>query len=388
MSFGAIAVMPEREFVLDPGPLGLGTTLQALPFQCSWSVARGRPGRRDRCQSAFHLLLLSSVEHGVVPSEAHATPAPHESRLRCACVAAHGAISQSLTPTASPRPRGLGSAGVTSDPERWQLGGSAPELYERYLVPTVTMPWAEDLVDRVGVSAGDRVLDVACGTGVVARVAAARVGESGRVAGLDLNAGMLDVARATPPVPAGPSIEWLEGSALALPFGDGEFGIVLCQLGLQFFDDRLGALREMRRVLADAGRAGASVFASIDRNPAAAALSAALDRQLGEGASLAKRSEHSLANPEELRELFAAAGFGGARVETVTRTVRFRSPTEWVQIQLAATPLASLLRGRERPERDDVVARLSSDVSASLGAFAQDDAFAFPQEVHVALATV
>ena len=263
-----------------------------------------------------------------------------------------------------------------SDPSRWQLRGSAPELYERYLVPAVTFPWAQDLVGRAGITRGDRVLDVACGTGVVARVAAAQVGPSGRVAGLDLNGGMLEIARA-----AAPEIEWVEGSALALPFEDGEFGVVVCQLGLQFFDDRLGALRELRRVLAAGGGMAASVFTSIERNPAALALSDALDRQFGEGASLAKRSEHSLADAEELRRLCTAAGFSRVRVETVSLTVRFSSVQEWVGIQLAATPLAALAG------RDDAAARVSEDVGASLAEFVQDGSFAFPQEVHVALAT-
>lgn len=266
---------------------------------------------------------------------------------------------------------------MSSDQETWQLEGSAPELYERYLVPAVTLPWAEDLVDRIGVARGDRVLDVACGTGVVARVAVAHVGSHGRVVGLDVNSGMLEVARAR-----APEIEWVEGSALALPFDDGEFGIVACQLGLQFFDDRLGALWEMRRVLAGSGRVGTSVFTSIDRNPAALALSDALDRHVGGGASLAKRREHSLADSQELRDLFAAAGFRSIRIETVSRTIRFASVQEWVGIQLAATPLAALR------QREGVVARVSNDVRAVLAAFVQDGGFEFPQEVQVAVATV
>lgn len=271
---------------------------------------------------------------------------------------------------------------MSSDARKWQLVGSAPELYQRYLVPAVTLPWAEDLVGRVGLASGNRVLDVACGTGVVAQLAAAQVGAGGRVVGLDVNSGMLDVARATGTQPDVLSVEWVEGSALALPFADGEFDVVLCQLGLQFFEDRLGALGEMQRVLVDSGRLGASVFTSIDRNPAAHALSDALDRAVGEGASLAKRSEHSLAGSEELRELCVAAGFVGVRVETVSRTILFPSVEEWVRIQLAATPLASLVR-----ERDDVVARVAADVHDALAPFVHDDGFAFPQEVHVALAS-
>jgi hypothetical protein len=159
---------------------------------------------------------------------------------------------------------------MCEEPERWQLACGAAELYERYLVPAVTLPWALDLVDRVGVGPDARVLDLACGTGVVARTAASRVQGAGRVAALDLNPGMLTVARSLAPA-TGPSIEWYEGSALALPFDDGEFQVVLCQLGLQFFPDRRRALQEILRVLALGGRVGASVYsamsASLRRTP-------------------------------------------------------------------------------------------------------------------------
>jgi len=275
---------------------------------------------------------------------------------------------------------------VGSDQEKWQLEGSAPELYERYLVPAVTLPWAEDLVDRVGLSPGGRVLDIACGTGVVARLAAARVGEGGRVVGLDLNAGMLAVARATRPAARGAPIEWHEGSADGLPFGDGEFDVVLCQLGLQFFPDRPAAVGEMRRVLDSAGCAGASVFTPIERNPAARALADAVDGHFGDGASRAKRSEHSLADPEELHELFDAAGFAGVRIETVELTVRFGSVEEWVGIQFAATPLADLVANRDPAEREQTLGLVSADVGERLAAFLSGDAFAFPQEVNVAVA--
>ena len=134
-------------------------------------------------------------------------------------------------------------------------------------------------------------------------------------------------------------------------------------------------------MLTDSGRAAASVFTSIDRNPAAHALADALDRHLGEGSSLAKRSEHSLADSQELRELCSAAGFARVHIETVTLIIRFSSVEEWVGIQLAATPLAALATGQS-------LALINHDVAASLAAFVQADGFAFPQEVHVVVATV
>src|SRR6266568_474605 len=113
-----------------------------------------------------------------------------------------------------------------ADHAHWQLDGSAPELYQRYLVPAVTAKWAEDLVDRTRPFAGESVLDIACGTGVVARLAASRMVE-GCVAGLDLNKAMLAVARTQPG--AGAPIDWIEGSALDLPFAAEGFDLVLCQ---------------------------------------------------------------------------------------------------------------------------------------------------------------
>ena len=275
---------------------------------------------------------------------------------------------------------------MIGDAERWQLEGDAPELYERYLVPAVTLPWAVDLVERVGVRRGDRVLDVACGTGVVARVAAARVGAGGHVAGLDVNGGMLAVARSQA-LACAVSIEWYEGSALALPFEDGEFGVVLSQLGLQFFTDRTAALREMRRALTPGGRVGVSVYSAIERNPATHALSDALDRHLGRGASHVKRSEHALADVEELHGLFADAGFADIRVETVVRSVRFASVAAYVRVQFTATPLAALLADRDPAARERLVALVIADVSARLAPYVYEGGLAFPQEVHIARAT-
>jgi ubiquinone/menaquinone biosynthesis C-methylase UbiE len=117
--------------------------------------------------------------------------------------------------------------------ERWQVAGNAPEAYERHIVPTLFTPWAEDLLTRVALQPGEHVLDVACGTGIVARLAAPQVGGTGRVVGVDLNTGMLDMARAQA-LPAGATVEWQEGDATALPCDDATFDVVCCEQGLQF----------------------------------------------------------------------------------------------------------------------------------------------------------
>jgi ubiquinone/menaquinone biosynthesis C-methylase UbiE len=270
--------------------------------------------------------------------------------------------------------------------EQWQLDGEAPVLYQRYLVPAITAIWAADLVDRTNVRPGARVLDVACGTGVVARAAATRIGDSGAVTGLDINPGMLAVARSLPADAGAASIEWQEGSVLALPFADAEFDVALCQLGLQFFPDRPTALGEIRRVLVPGGRTAISVFGPIEHNPAPHALSDALDRHIGPGASLAKRNEHVLGDTDELRVLLQEAGFRDVVVESATRTVRFPSAAAYVRIQLAATPLATLVERHDASERDRLIDAVSEDVAGALATYAGEAGFAFPQEVHTALA--
>jgi len=148
-----------------------------------------------------------------------------------------------------------------SQEERWQLSGNAAHFYERY-VRLIMEPWVRRLVDVVALKQGERVLDVACGTGFVARLAAHSVGTEGRVVGVDLNASMIEAARTTSQRDAATTIEWQAADATALPFDNGAFDVVLCQQGVQFFPDRLQALREMHRVLRLGGRLAFTVWSA------------------------------------------------------------------------------------------------------------------------------
>jgi len=280
-------------------------------------------------------------------------------------------------------PAGRTQAGqMTPGHEQWQLQGDASELYQRHLVPAVTAGWAAGLVDRVGLRRGDRVLDVACGTGVVARAAAERVGRTGRVAGVDINAAMLGVARALP-AGAGASIGWVQGSVLSLPCAEASHDVVLCQLGLQFVPDRPAALAQMHRVLAPGGRLGLNVYGPIEHNPATFALAQALDRHLGPDASMPKRAEHALADAALLQTLAGDAGFTQIKMVTETRTVRFASVSEYVRIQLAATPLASLL---QLQSAQPLAEALTADVATALQPHQTAGGLAFPQEAHILVA--
>ena len=268
--------------------------------------------------------------------------------------------------------------------EHWQLDGSAAELYQRYLVPGITAKWAKDLVDRARLRGGEDVIDVACGTGVVARLAASKV-TPGRVTGLDLNAGMLAVARGV--LNEGASVDWLEGSALDLPFPSGRVDALLCQLGLQFFPDQPRALREMRRVVRERGRIALSVYSAIDRTPGANAFVSALDEVLGPEASRIKRGEHSFASAAQLERLLDDAGFGTVDVQTVVQTISFPSVRDYVRFQLLATPMTVLLKDRVEPERQAIISSVASRTAIlSTPTMLEGGKFTFPQEAYVAVA--
>jgi len=255
---------------------------------------------------------------------------------------------------------------MPGDTEHYQMQGDAPALlYERYLVPVIASRWADDLVERGAPKSGERVLDVACGTGIVARTAARRI-QMGRVAALDINPGMLSVARSLP-MESAVQIEWYEGSALDMPFPEASFDLVLCQLGLQFFPDCLQALREIFRVLVPTGRLVLSVFREIERTPMAHAFAEALDKHLKPGASKLKRVEHGLSDAGELRQLATDAGFQEANVVPAIQIIRYSETREYVRVQLIATPQAGLLSGMGGEQREAIFDAIATDMNAFLG---------------------
>ena len=189
------------------------------------------------------------------------------------------------------------------------FGPNPTENYERYFVPAIGAPLATALVAAATLRAGERVLDVACGTGIVARLSAEQVGAAGRVAGVDINAGMLAVARAAAASTA-PPIQWYETSAEAMPLPAEAFDVVFCQLGLEFVMDKKAALAEMRRVLVASGRAYISVPTP---TPFFDVLEKALARHDLPGAAAFVRLVFSMRDAAELERLLLGAGFGADR---------------------------------------------------------------------------
>ncbi len=142
---------------------------------------------------------------------------------------------------------------------------TAAAAYEKHLVTKVFGPWAERVVEIAAPAPGEAVLDVACGTGVGARLAVPRVMPGGRVVGLDNDPGMIEVARRLA-AQEKIDVEWHCKSALALPFADATFDLCLSLQGPQFVSDPLAGLNEIHRVLKPGGRLGASFSATIEHN--------------------------------------------------------------------------------------------------------------------------
>lgn len=230
------------------------------------------------------------------------------------------------------------------------------ESYERYAVPALFAPAAERLLAAARPRPGERVLDVGTGTGIVARRAAPRVGPAGLVAGLDVSADMLNVARETASR-EDLAITWYEGLAEHLPFPEGGFDLVLCQYALMFFGDTSAALGEMRRVLAPGGRVALSVFQGIARHPFYGSLEQAIARRLGVSTVAAI---FALGEADALAESLAKAGFRDVAIDPFSLTAHLGPPAAFlageIEIDTAAIPSMQGLAPAARRELAEAIA--------------------------------
>lgn len=201
--------------------------------------------------------------------------------------------------------------------------------YEGLFVPALFAPWTGHLVDGGALSKGAHVLDIACGTGVLARAALERTGNSGRVAGLDPAPGMIAAA-----MEVEPKIEWVLGSAEDLPFSDGSFDCVVSQFGMMFFQNKVKAASEMYRVAKPGGKLAVAVWHSIDQNPAYCDIVSVLEEHVSPEAANSVRVPFCLGDPNQLVELFAQAGFVDVTFETKTEQAEFPSTRTMVEVEL------------------------------------------------------
>lgn len=244
-----------------------------------------------------------------------------------------------------------------AEPERWQVSTDAAEVYESCFVPAIFGTWARRVADAAEIRTGDKVLDVGCGTGVLAREALGRVGEAGQVVGLDRNEGMLAVAARTDS-----TVEWRQGNATSLPFEDGSFDVVVSQFALMYFPNRVASLREMWRTLAPGGRLVVAVWASLDHARGYQILVDVAARQCGREAADVLAAPFVLGDQAKVLDLVVASGIPGAEVTLHEDSVRFSSVEEFVRVEVEGSPLADLLS-------NDAMQMLAAESATSLAEF-------------------
>jgi ubiquinone/menaquinone biosynthesis C-methylase UbiE len=266
----------------------------------------------------------------------------------------------------------------TTEIESWQIAGDSPAAYEEYLVPGFFKPWAEKLVHLSSPAPGSTILDVACGTGIVARTAASNAGSDARVTGLDINQQMLNKASEMTEK-SGLEIEWKQGDASDLPFEDDHFDHLFCQQAMQFFSDPQQVLKEMHRVLKPGGTLALNILRSIQHNSAYRILADELEEHAGETAGTMMRSPFPDWDQKTIRNMVAEAGFRNIQVHLDIITMRYPSPEEFLRREAASSPLADEIETMD-PERRK---KLVDDLKDSLEVYTDSRGVVFPMETYM-----
>jgi ubiquinone/menaquinone biosynthesis C-methylase UbiE len=256
--------------------------------------------------------------------------------------------------------------------ERGQVAASAADIYEQFFVPALFVEWPAQVLQAADVKSGHTVLDVACGTGILAREATEIVGPRGSVTGVDINEGMLDVARRK-----STNISWKVGPAEALPFETDFFDRVVSQFGLMFFEDPVRAIREMGRVVRPGGKIAVAVWDSLAATPGYAMVAEILAELFGSEAARSIEAPYALGDPQVLTALFAQAGMANVQIQTLTGTARFASIESWIYTDIKGWTLADVID-------DEGYERLKQYAPERLSRFVQaDGSVAFDAPAHI-----
>lgn len=255
------------------------------------------------------------------------------------------------------------------------------EIYERVLVGPLFRPFAEQLVARVGPNRGDSVIDVACGTGIVARVARERLGPEARIVGVDVAPAMLAVARTVDP-----TIDWREGNAVSLPVSDSEhFTVLTCHQGLQFMPDKPAAIREMRRVLAPGGRVAIATWRSLEDVPGMRDLNAVAEGHVGRIVD----SRHSFGDAAALSRLLVDAGFSHVNVQTLAHDVQFADGALFARLNaMAVIGMSEKGKTMSEAERGELAGRIAADSGHAIAKATKNGMFVLPLTTNIATADV
>lgn len=255
-----------------------------------------------------------------------------------------------------------------SDPVKWRVTGTLPEIYEQVFVPATMCVWANRLVELLELKPGQQILDVACGTGAVTYLLAERNGNNGQIIGYDISPEMLAIAQAKQ---SNTNIEWQLGDASRFPFQDETFDVVTCQFGFMFFEDCVANLREMYRVLASGGQLVILVWGAIERNPGFLAVAEGFSHHVSAEAGNSIRGSFALGDSQQLRSLAAAVGFRDVNIQEVAAQAHFPSVERLVHGYGAM--LQAVI--------DEAThMRLITDVTAILQSYVNPDGLVFPME--------
>jgi ubiquinone/menaquinone biosynthesis C-methylase UbiE len=253
------------------------------------------------------------------------------------------------------------------------------ELYERELVEPLFRPWVDALLDGAGLDRGDALLDVACGTGIVARVARQRLGPGSRIVGVDLSPAMIAHARVV-----ATDIELREGSADRLPVAaDERFDVVTCQQGLQFFPDKPKAVSEMCRVLKSKGRVAIATWRPVEESPLILELQRVAERAVGR----IDDRRHSFGDATELAALLEAGGLSDVTVERHEQLIRFADGRVFARLNaMAIVGMSEGGKGKPDEERARLAEQIVGDSEDVLRRYADGSGVAFVLAANVAIA--
>lgn len=265
--------------------------------------------------------------------------------------------------------------------ETWQISDNSPRAYEEYLVPGLFKPWAEKLIQMTSPKPDNDILDVACGTGIVARRACSIMGNGAQVTGLDINQEMLKTATELSET-EDLKIDWQRGEAENLPFKDNRFDNLYCQQAMQFFPDPQKALNEMYRVLKPGGVLGLNILRSIDFNPAYIILADTLEKHAGEDAGKMMRSPFPSWNRNTLRAKLHDARFEENHIHLEIIAMRYPSPEEFLRREAASSPLATEIESLKTDTREELV----NDLNELLEIYTDDQGIVFPMETYMIIA--
>ena len=255
------------------------------------------------------------------------------------------------------------------------------EIYERVLVGPLFRPFAEQLVARVNPARGDSVIDVACGTGIVARIARERLGPEARVVGVDVAPAMLAVARSVDA-----SIDWREGNAVSLPVGaDERFTVLTCHQGLQFMPDKPAAIREMRRVLSPGGRIAIATWCALENVPGMLEINAIAERHVGRIVD----SRHSFGDAGALKRLLVDAGLNRVNVDTHTHDVQFADGPLFARLNaMAVIGMSEKGKAMSEAERGELAGRIAADSGEAIARATKAGIFVLPLTTNIATGEV